>query len=61
MTDDEQEALALYRTMRSDELRELRAAHASDQRQATRPESVAFGIGRLALIATVLRERGEDG
>lgn len=55
---DAQEAHALYHTMRTEELLRLQAAHQADQADATTPQSLAFGAGRLALIAAVLKERG---
>lgn len=49
---------ALYESMRTSELLALQAAHQLDAAAATRPESIAFGGGRLALIAAVLSKRG---
>jgi len=54
---DAREAHALYETMRTDQLLDLRAAFEADQAKATMPESIAFGAGRLALIAAVLKAR----
>lgn len=47
--------------MRTDELLHLQAVHQSDQARATTPESLAFGGGRLALIAFVLERRQAEG
>lgn len=50
-----------YESMRTDELLQLQANHQSDQARATTPESLAFGGGRLALIAAVLTTRAAEG
>jgi hypothetical protein len=55
---DAREAFVLYESMRTDELRQLWQAHMLDAQHATTPESIAFGAGRLALIAAVLKARG---
>lgn len=52
------ETYALYETMRTDELLDLQAALEHDTAAATAPETIAFGAGRLALIAAVLKGRG---
>lgn len=66
MTDDEllaaaildaRTAYALYESMRTEELQRLQIAHQLDQLHARTPESIAFGGGRLALIAAVLQRR----
>jgi len=54
---DAREALALFESMRTDELLMLQRAHQADQAEATEPESIVFGAGRLALIAMVLKKR----
>jgi hypothetical protein len=51
-----QETRALYESMPTDQLRELRAAFELDMKNA-KPETIAFGTGRLALIAEVLARR----
>jgi hypothetical protein len=48
-----------YRTMSTRVLVLLRAAFELDRRDAALPETVAFCDDRLAIIARVLRERGE--
>lgn len=58
---DARTAYAGYEGMRTDELLQLQAAHQSDQGRATSPESLAFGGGRLALIAAVLSKRVAEG
>lgn len=55
---DARGAFRLYESMRTEELLHLQAAFTLDQARATQPESVAFGAGRLALIAFVLKGRG---
>lgn len=55
---DAHEAHAVFESMRTPALLALQAAHHADQAQATRPESLVFGAGRLALIAAVLKARG---
>lgn len=54
---DARTAYALYESMRTEELLHLQVAHQLDQAAATMPESIAFGGGRLALIAAVLQKR----
>lgn len=54
---DARTAYAAYESMRTEELLRLQLAHQLDQAAATTPESIAFGGGRLALIAAVLRKR----
>jgi hypothetical protein len=56
-TVDARAAYDLYSTMRTDALRELLAAHRRDSEGATTPEAIAFGAGRQALIAAVLKTR----
>jgi hypothetical protein len=58
---DARTAQALFESMRTPDLLVLRAAHEGDLANATTPESIAFGAGRLALIAAVLKARGEHG
>lgn len=50
-----------YEAMHTEELLHLQAVHQSDQARATTPESLAFGGGRLALIASVLARRADEG
>lgn len=54
---DARTAYAVYESMRTEELLRLQVAHQVDQAHATTPESLAFGGGRLALIAAVLKKR----
>ena len=54
------EAYRLFESMGTKELLDLQAAHRLDQAHQTRPESIAFGAGRLALIAAVLKAREGD-
>lgn len=54
---DAQQAHALYVTMRTEELLHLQAAHEADAAGASTPQGIAFGAGRLALIAAVLKLR----
>lgn len=61
---DAAQTVALYRSMRVEELHRLRIAHTLDQAEAMRddkPASVAFGAGRVALIDFVLKEKGDRG
>lgn len=58
---DARQAYQGYQAMRTDELLHLQAVHQSDQARATTPESLAFGGGRLALIAFVLERRQAEG
>lgn len=58
---DARSAYTGYESMRTDELLQLQAAHQADQARATSPESLAFGGGRLALIAAVLAKRAAEG
>jgi len=60
LIDDARAAWTLFQGMSTEALHGLQAAHTLDQAAATRPESLVFGAGRLALIAAVLRERGES-
>lgn len=57
---DARVAHALFVTMHTEQLRELRAAHLLDLQFATTPESIAFGAGRIALIDAVLTARGHQ-
>lgn len=57
---DARTAYGAYESMRTDELLRLQLAHQVDQASATTPEGIAFGGGRLALIAAVLKTRGKD-
>lgn len=57
---DARAAYAVFETYRTDELLRLQIAHQLDQAHATTPEGIAFGGGRLALIAAVLRKRGVE-
>jgi hypothetical protein len=50
-------AHTLFVNMRTEELRHLLAAHQADLAGMTAPESIAFGGGRIALIAAVLKTR----
>lgn len=54
---DARTAYAAYQSMRTEELLRLQIAHQVDQEHATTPEGIAFGGGRLALIAAVLKSR----
>lgn len=54
---DARKALLVFESMKTDELGLLAAAHRLDMEQATTPEGIVFGAGRLALIATVLARR----
>lgn len=56
---DARTAYAAYESMRTEELLHLQVAHQIDQAHATMPEGIAFGGGRLALIAAVLKARAE--
>jgi hypothetical protein len=56
---DARDAYAAFQSMRTDELWRLLQAHTADQQTASTPEAIAFGAGRLALIAEVLSGRGE--
>lgn len=58
---DARTAHALFESMPTKELLVLQAAHTLDQADATTPESIAFGAGRLALIAAVLKARSSTG
>lgn len=55
---DARAAYALYQAMRTEDLLNLQEAHTLDVAAATTPEAIAFGAGRLALIAAVLSQRG---
>lgn len=54
---DARGAFALYTSMRTAELLDLQSAFELDMAAASMPESIAFGAGRLALIAAALRTR----
>jgi len=54
---DARETYALYETMATEQLLTLRNAFEMDTADATAPETIAFGAGRLALIAAVLKTR----
>lgn len=54
---DARTAYAAFESMRTEELLRLQIAHQLDQLHATTPEGIAFGGGRLALIAAVLTRR----
>ena len=58
---DARTAHALFESMRIGELLDLQAAHEMDLSHASTPESIAFGAGRLALIAAVLKARRSTG
>jgi hypothetical protein len=67
MTADELKAVAIfdaraayadYERRPTDELIRLQLSHAVDLEHAQTPEGIAFGGGRLALIAAVLKKRG---
>jgi hypothetical protein len=49
---------ALYDSMSTEELLGLSAALEADVANAERPQTVAFGESRLALIAEILERRG---
>ena len=55
---DARTAYAAFQAMGTDALWRLLRAHTLDQMAATTPEAIAFGAGRLALIAEVLTTRG---
>lgn len=55
---DARAAYGLFEVMPTEELRRLAIAHELDLAQASAPESLAFGGGRLALIRAVLKARG---
>lgn len=57
---DAREAYVLFESMRTPELLDLQVAHQADLMDATKPESIAFGAGRLALIAAVLKARDDS-
>ena len=48
---------AAFETMTTDALIQAQLAHQIAQAHATSPEGIAFGGGRLALIAAVLQKR----
>jgi hypothetical protein len=54
---DARSAYELFASMATTELLALQAAPLADQAVATTPESLAFGAGRLALIAAALAAR----
>lgn len=59
---DARTAYGAFESMRTEELLRLQMAHQLDLADAKTPEGIAFGGGRLALIAAVLRKRGiEEG
>jgi hypothetical protein len=57
---DARQAHALYESMRTKELVDGFVRGLQDLAHASTPESIAFGAGRLALIAAVLKARGEQ-
>jgi hypothetical protein len=57
---DARAADALFKSMRTKDLLDLQAAHQGDLANATTPETIAFCAGRLALIAGVLKARGDQ-
>ncbi len=54
---DARTAYGAYQSMRTEELLHLQWAFKLDLADATTPHAIAFGGGRLALIAFVLRQR----
>lgn len=58
LVEDARDALTLYTRMRTEELLHLQAAFVADRAAATKPETLVFAAGRLALIASVLEARG---
>lgn len=56
---DARTAYAAYESMPTEELLHVQMTQQVDQAAATTPEGLAFSGGRLALIAAVLRTRGE--
>ncbi len=58
---DARAAYAVYESMPTHELLRVQLAHQGDQAAATTPEGIAFGGGRLALIAAVLKTRASQG
>lgn len=54
---DARTAYSAYESMQTEELLRLQRNHQLEQARATTAESIAFGGGRLALIAAVLRKR----
>jgi hypothetical protein len=58
---DARTAYAAFDSMSTQELIGLQMAHAIDLGHQSTPEGIAFGGGRLALIAEVLRRRGANG
>lgn len=54
---DAREAYAVFENYSTAELQRLQRVHQNDQARATTPEGIAFGGGRLALIAAVLAQR----
>jgi hypothetical protein len=57
---DARAAYAAYETYSTEDLQRLQVAHQLDAMHAVTPEGIAFGGGRLALIAAVLRKRGVE-
>lgn len=55
---DARTAYATYERMRTEELLKLQIARQVDLAHAITPDAIAFGGGRLALIAAVLQKRG---
>jgi hypothetical protein len=55
---DARTAYAAYECMRTEELLRLQLTLQVNQAHAVTPEALAFGGGRLALIAAVLQKRG---
>jgi len=56
---DARTAYGAYESMRTEELLRLQLAHQLDAAHATTPEAIAFGGGRLALIAAVLQKSSD--
>lgn len=59
---DARASYAEYESYSTDKLQRLQIAYEIDLLDTTTPEGIAFGGGRLALIAAVLRKRngGEE-
>jgi hypothetical protein len=55
---DAREAFALYESIPTKQLLQLKAAFEIDITASDKPETIAFGAGRIALIAAVLGTRG---
>jgi hypothetical protein len=52
-------AAELYESMSDEFLLEMRLAFELDLRDAVRPESIAFCVGRIALIDAIIAKRRE--